>query len=155
MKKVTSVTLEVKLRKLTQLPPNSLLGHSPLEPGHHIAGKMSSRMEGPHGGFQPQPHVGPRQQSVSATGHVSALQMILPSAFQSTHLMSSRKETKCPYHTLTPPLPNCKSVSKINTIMKPQEWFVLQQLEYLSSVLILFHLLSTVEVTFIRKAITI
>lgn len=96
-----------------------------------------------------------RQQSASAARHVSALQMILPSAFQSSHLMSSKTETKCLYHTLTPPHPNCKSVSKINPIIKPQEWFVLQQLEYLSSVLILFHLLSTIEVTFIRKTITI
>ena len=56
---------------------------------------------------------------------VSALQMILPSAFQSSHLMSSKTETKCLYHTLTPPHPNCKSVSKINPIIKPQEWCVL------------------------------
>ena len=151
MKKVISVTLEVKLKKLTQLSPNSLLGHSPLEPGHHIAGKMSSCMEGHMEVFQPHP----RQQSASAARHVSALQMILPSAFQSSHLMSSKTETKCPYHTLTLPHPNCKSVSKINPIIKPQEWFVLQQLEYLSSVLILFHLLSTIEVTLIRKTITI
>lgn len=150
MKKVISVTLEVKLKKLTQLPPSSLLGHSRLEPGHHIAGKMSSHMEGPHGGF---PAIS--QTTASATRHLSALQMILPSAFQSPHLMSSRKETKCPYHTLTLPHPNCKFVSKINTIIKPQEWFVLQQLEYLPSVLILFHLLSRAEVTFIRKTITI